>query len=297
MKHLSSHPLLSATALLAALSLTLLTFTQCKKTGADEKETTEATETAKPRPLNLSVYLDLSNRLVRPLVPSQMSRDTAIINHLTEIFIRECLDRKNGGLIKSTNHMQIFFYPPTTNSNVAALAADLNVDLKQAEAKDKRRKLLEMKERFAKNLSLIYENTLQEQKWIGSDVWGFFSNKKVDAQCVRSGYRNILVILTDGFLYDTATKLKDADNGYSYVLPQMLDVPNAHLITKRDGLEALEVLMLEVNPYQPTQRDPMKNILQRWFGEMGVKHCVLVETDLPSNVRSYVDSFFYEPGE
>ena len=45
-----------------------------------------------PKPLNISIFLDLSDRLTREMEPSQMSRDTAIVGYIADYFKQ---DRKS----------------------------------------------------------------------------------------------------------------------------------------------------------------------------------------------------------
>ncbi|WP_300505751.1 hypothetical protein [uncultured Duncaniella sp.] len=239
-------------------------------------------------PLNISVYLDLSDRLTRELSPSQMERDTAIINHLVDLFINDCITR--GKIINSKNHFQIFFYPTPNISEVAQLAKGLNVDLAKTELKQKKVELMEMKTNFQKNLTQIYDETIAQKRWVGSDIWGFFSNGIVDKLCIRKGYRNILVILTDGYLYHEDNKVVDG-KAYSYVLPQTLSIEGSSLILKHKGLTDLEVLMLEVNPYTPKQHDALISVLENWFKGMEIEKFVVSETALPVNTEVYIDSF------
>lgn len=151
------------------------------------------------KPLNISIFLDLSDRLTRGMEPSQMSRDTAIINYVLDYFKAQTLGPQ---ILKSKNNIKVFFYPTPQSSKIATLANDLSVDISQLNGKDKRIALEEMKDKFQKSLTQIYNETLLEKNWIGCDIWDFFSSKKVDAQCVRKDARNILFILTDGYLYD-----------------------------------------------------------------------------------------------
>lgn len=263
--------------------VSLLTTCTDSRTNDSEGEST----IVEKLPLNISVYLDLSDRLTRDLTPTQAERDTAIVNHLVDIFIEDCINDK---IINSSNHFQIFFYPSPNNSQIAQLARGLNLDMSKCDIKNKKKELMEMKQRFQNNLSQIYSDALDQQKWVGSDIWGFFSNKEVDKLCIRKGYRNILVILTDGYLYHTNNKVKDG-NAYSYILPQTLAADNSSLIVKRDNLSNLEVLMLEVNPYAPTQHDKLISVLEDWFKSMGVEKFVVSETALPVNTEIYIDSF------
>lgn len=245
----------------------------------------------KKKPLNISVYLDLSDRITRDLNPTQIERDTAIINHLIDIFIDDCVN--NGKIINSTNHFQVFFYPTPNSSGIAQLASGLNLDLSKIALKEKKAKLKEMKSRFQTNLIQIYSDALNDKNWVGSDIWGFFSNKEVDKLCIRNGYRNILVILTDGYLYHANNKRKE-NSSYSYILPQTLNDPNSSLIVQRKDLSNLEVLMLEINPYDLKQRDRLISMLESWFREMEVGKFVVSETALPVNTEIYIDSFIQE---
>ena len=257
-----------------------------EKEGSGCKRIDDTIATAKP--LNISVYLDLSDRLQRELTPAQFERDTAIICHLVDKFITDC--QTNGKIINSKNHFQIFFYPAPNSSEIAVLAKGLNVDLSKTQIAEKKVELNAMKERFTSNLQKIYEGAIKDQQFVGSDIWGFFSNKTVDNLCIRPGYRNILVILTDGYLYHAANKTSEG-NAYSYITQQTVQNPNSSLLVKRDGLEDLEVLMLEVNPLQPSQREKMISVLEEWFRSMGVKHFVVSDTDMPVNTEAYIDNF------
>lgn len=150
-----------------------------------------------------------------------------------------------------------------------------------------------MKDVFSKNLGQIYEETLKEKNWVGCDIWDFFSNKKVDNLCIKEGARNILVIITDGYIFAKNHKIKEG-KAYSYLLPQTLAVDGS-LIDKRQGElkgKGLEVLMLEVNPYQPDQRDKMVKVLEDWFKSMGVEKFVVAETDANmTNTQTIIKNF------
>lgn len=239
------------------------------------------------KPLNITIYLDLSDRLTRDLQPNQKERDIAIVNKFVQTFKDACVKDK---IIRTKNHMRVIFYPSPNSSEIATLASVLEVDMAKLKGKEKKKALQEMDKRFTNSLSQIYDETLKAKKWIGSDIWGFFSNKKVDELCMRNGYRNILVVLTDGYLFHANNKVKTG-NAYSYVLPQTLQNPKSSLIVKRKGLNNLEVLMLEVNPYDPKAHDKMQSVLENWFKGMGVKRFVVSETDLASNTATVIENF------
>ncbi len=238
-------------------------------------------------PLNITIYLDLSDRLTRELQPSQKDRDIAIVDKFIQIFKDSCIEDK---ILQTKNHIRVIFYPTPNSSEIATLSKALDVNMQKCKADEKRRELSEIDSRFSNSLNQIYDETITAANWLGSDIWGFFSNKKVDELCIRKGYRNILVILTDGFIYHVNNKQIDG-NSYSYLLPKTLQNPESSLMVKRKGLEDLEVLMLEVNPYDPKTHDKMQSVLENWFREMGVKKFVVSETDLPINTATIIDNF------
>lgn len=239
------------------------------------------------KPLNLSIYLDLSDRLIKNDGPTnQIETDTALIHCIWDLFLNRC----KTNILKSKDHFQIFFYPAPQQTNINVLAKDLNLDLSKVAVTEKKKKVMEFDNTYKDNIDAIYQSTLKTKKWVGSDIWGFFSNKKVDQYCMKDGYRNVLIIITDGYLFYAPNKIKEG-NAYSYVLSQTLAVPNSSLIVKRDGLENLEVLVLELNPNSPKEYTRMTQVLSDWFSAMGVESVLLNETDIAANTEVVIESF------
>lgn len=271
----------------ALLIIALVLLTACGGKGSSgEDKTSSATTTRSNKPLNVSIYLDLSDRLERQMVPSQKDRDIEIVTYLTEIVKNHAVAQK---ILPSKDRIKVFFYPSPNDSKISLLSKDLEMDLSKAQPAEKKQMLLDFQEKFTTSLTKIYEATLSDKNWIGSDIWGFFK-KQVDTYCIREDARNIIVILTDGYLFYEPNKLKNGDN-YSYILPQTLANPNSGLIVSRQGLDNLEVLMLEVNPMDPKHQDRMETILQNWFIGMGVQKFYVGETDQPSNTKLIIDKF------
>ena len=281
--------------------IAIIAFASCGGSGSKKTESTGEVGrngvSQSDRPLNISIYLDLSDRLKRDLTPSQKDRDLAIVGHVADYFRAQTVGPK---ILQSKNNIKVFFYPAPNSSEIATLAEDLCIDITKFNGVEKRVVLdgdanqgkPSLKERFNKTLSAIYDKTLEANNWPGCDIWDFFSNKNVDTQCIRDGFRNILIILTDGYLFDEKHKVQDG-NAYSYVTPATLKNPNTSLIVKRTGLENLEVRILEVNPTDINHRDQLKNVLENWLKGMGVKEesITVSQTDLPSNTQTIVDSF------
>lgn len=249
-------------------------------------ETNQTTYINSKKSLNVSIYLDLSDRLEREMTPSQSERDIEIVKYMASMVKNHAVSQK---ILPSADRIKVFFYPSPNDSKINLLSQDLELDLSKAQPAEKKKLLNEFEAKFESSLTKIYESTLAQKNWIGSDIWGFFK-KQVDTYCIKEDARNIIVILTDGYIYDRNNKQQDGNN-YSYILPQTLQDPNSGLIVSRNGLEDLEVLMLEVNPYDPKHQDQMENILTNWFQEMGVQKSYVGMTDQPSNTTLIIDKF------
>ena len=194
--------------------VTILAFASCGGTGSNKTEQPNEIASQSDKPLNISIYLDLSDRLKSGLTPSQKERDLAIVGHIVDYFRVQTVGPK---ILQSKNNIKVFFYPAPNSSEIATLAEELSIDITKYNGVE-RRVVLDgdatqgkpsLKESFNKNLSAIYDKTLVENQWPGCDIWDFFSSKNVDTQCIRDGFRNILVILTDGYLFDEKHKVKD----------------------------------------------------------------------------------------
>ena len=281
------------TRILITIVCSTILIGSCGSSGTKSNETeTKKEQKVTPqsdKSLNISIYLDLSDRLKRDIAPSQKDRDLAIVSFITDYFKAQTLGPK---ILQSKNNIKVFFYPAPQSSDIATLASDLSVDMQKFTGKDKRIALEEMKEKFTKNLTAIYDKTIEQDNWPGCDIWDFFSNKNVDTQCIRKDFRNILVILTDGYLFDEKHKVQEG-NAFSFVTPSTLKNPNSSLIVKRKGLEDLEVRILEVNPTDINHRDQLVSVLENWLKGMGVKeeNITVSETGLPTNTETIIESF------
>lgn len=275
--------------------------TACNKGKGDSTTSKKDAKGSKldSKPLNISIFIDLSDRLERDNVtPSQMNRDLAIVENIVDYF----KDRTEKKIKKSKNKIKVLFYPIPKSTDIATLASNLSIDMESFNPKDMKRQttLDNMKKDYKKYLTKIYQKAIEdgkENKWPGCELWDFFSSKKVDAHCVRKDYRNILIILTDGYLYDENGSKDVVGKARAFITPKVLkEDPNAELLSKRDGLDDLEVRMMEVNPYDKPQSYQLKPILENWLKAMGVRqeNITVAETDLPSNTQIIIESFLEE---
>lgn len=219
-----------------------------------------------------------------------MERDTAIIGYLCDMFSRKTI---GPNILTSKNKMRVIFYPIPKIPNINALAKNLDVDVSAYKGIEKRKTIEAMHSNFVSSLLPIYNETQKSSKWLGCDIWDFFSSGRIKTQCMEEGARNIVIILSDGFLFHEKNKIREG-NAYSYVLPQTLKNQKSSLIVRRNDLQDIEVLMLEINAKNTTERDKLKEVLRTWFCEMGVKHICIEETDLTIQTQRVIDEFFRE---
>ncbi len=241
-----------------------------------------------PIPINLSIYLDLSDR-IKPdgtKALSQKDKDIAIVDYLANYIKERAVKQK---ILPSKDRIKIFFYPEPVDAKVALLSEKLELDLGTTPLKEKKPKLIAFTNEFKNSLEQIYSSTIATGSWPGSDIWGFF-NKPIDNYCIRKGYRNILVVLTDGYIYHASNKRSEG-NCHSFILPQTLKNNASCLIVGRTGLNNLDVLMLELNPNPPTDQQKMEQVITDWLNGMGVQKHYVGETDVPSNTKMIIEKF------
>ena len=240
------------------------------------------------QPLNISIYLDLSDRIINGKGESQMLRDTAIISYVIDYYINDVARRR---IVPCNDKFQIFFYPTDGINNPSQLSKDLTLHLKDyANAPgEKKKKLVTMKNDMLSRIVPIYNQTIANKQWLGSDVWGFFQ-KRVNTLCIEEGYRNILIVLTDGYIYHQASRQQKGTE-YSYLLSSNINQPNMKLMSCNSGLQDLKVLFLEINPTQYAHYTKIQSIVGTWLQGMGVSNYHIEETDVTANITPVIKRF------
>jgi hypothetical protein len=279
---------------------------------SNDKSTNEEGQSSKtveqPDQLNITLLLDLSDRIDTkkyPEKPEHFERDIAIVKYFSELFVK---DMEKRGTFMAKGKMKVIFSPKPQDPNVNLLAEKLSVDLSVMDSKQKKEVHDNLINNFTESITKIYNGTLSEGKWIGSDIWRFFKNDVKD-YCVESkpNYRNILVVLTDGYIYHQDSKDQNG-NRYAYLLPNIISKYNLRknpnweqelekqdfgLISKRNDLENLEILVLEISPSPNYKNDEdiIKSILSKWFKEMNVKRFGIYNSDLPEYTKQRIIDF------
>lgn len=268
-----------------------LIFSDSETTDSDANPEIEASTNTISQPLNLSIYLDLSDR-IKPNgtdALSQKDKDIAIVDYLANYIKERAVAMK---ILPCKDRIKVFFYPEPDDAKVALLSDKLELDLGATAMNEKKKKLISFTDEFKNSLEQIYSSTIQTSNWLGSDIWGFF-NKPIKNYCIKNGYRNVLVVLTDGYIYHASNKRSNG-NSHTFILPQTLRDKSSSLISGDSNLENVEVLMLELNPNPVTDQAKMEQVITDWLRNMKVKNCYVGETDVPSNTKMIIENFLKE---
>lgn len=251
--------------------------------------------------LNISILLDLSDRID---LPNQQAKDSSYILSLAKEFNTHIRKKKLGLLY---DKMEVFYEPAPVNPKINQLANQLKISYMKGISKNEWiPKTLEF---YGSVPSQIYKQARSVSKkegYAGSDTWGFFKNHVKD-YCIEECRRNILVILTDGYLYHEANLRKEG-NQTSYLTPQLLsqlklnkpnwkgEIQNRDLgfIPATHNLEDLEVLVLGIqsqNSKHPYAQEIIETYWQNWLVKMGVKKHKIKSADLPSHIEKVIADF------
>jgi len=263
------------------------------------------------RQLNLTILLDLSDRIdpeKSPAYPEHFQRDSALISYLAGYFLSEMSTK---GTHMAKGKMRLVFTPSPPDPGINLAAKKLHIDLSRMDTKQKKTTYETLRQTVAENVSNIYKTTINQAQWPGSDIWRFFKNDvKEIAIDQDTGYRNILVIFTDGYIYHDDSKDHDGHR-YAYILPELFDKYRLRndnhwaekidkldfgLISRRSDLAQLEILVLEVSPSpgHKNDEDIIRRIMNKWFSEMKVKKWKILNSDLPELTRQKIEHFLRE---
>lgn len=291
------------------LALLILNLAGCVADTAHTSNTDKAVgKSTNPKQLNITILLDLSDRInpkLHPTQPAHFQRDVAIIRHFADYFVG---DMEKRGSYMSKGKLKVVFSPQPQDPNVNIYAQKLSTDLSTLKTAEKKAVHDELPSLFNDNINKIYNTTIKDSKWYGSDIWRFFKNDVRDLTIESDpSYRNILVLVTDGYLYHRDSKSQKGSR-FSYILPDNIAKSNLRnnqnwekellkrdfgLIVSRNDLQDLEVLVLEVTPSEgfKDDEDIIKGILSKWFTEMRVKRFAIFNSDLPQYTKERINDF------
>jgi len=258
--------------------------------------------------MNITLLLDLSDRIdpaMHPASPEHHERDKGVVNSVVAVF-KDYMNKQGAYLAKGK--IRVIINPLPRDGNINAIMEKTNIDLSEMKKPAEKKAVFETLEGiFSENISKIYDLAVQQKKYVGSDIWRFFKN---DIDLVIEddpNYKNILVILTDGYIYHEDSVIKEK-NRTSYIGSETLgrnglrnnknwrqkfDEGDYGFVATRKDLGNLQVLVLEVEPHSKHKGDEdiIKAYLSKWFEEMGVRKYEIYNSDLPTNTRKRIERF------
>lgn len=287
----------------------------CKGEGEDQEfqETSIEQEIGGPklspnRPnLNISILLDLSDRINPKKYPNPAmefyERDLGYINSVIESFEWHLRNKRT---IQINDHVQLYIDPEPADASLNKKIQSLNITFTKANAtKDK---IMKASVLFDSITRQIYQSAIEDDNYIGSDIWGFFKSNIKD-YCIEDDHRNVLVILTDGYLFHKDHKIREG-NQTSYLRPQdirdfklntskwksKMEDEDYGFIVSRNDLENLEILVLGINPdpKNPYEQDVIMTYWGKWLKAMGVKDFEIKDAGLPANLDKVIQDYIFK---
>lgn len=254
--------------------------------------------------LNISVLLDLSDRINPEKYPSPAMefylRDVGYLKSIAENFESHIMNKR---MIKIDDKIQVFIDPEPSDKTLNQKLEALKISFNKNDVSKKG--ILATCKNYDSISTLIYEAAIKDNHYVGSDTWRFFKNKVID-YCIEDGYRNILVVLTDGYIYHKDAKIKEG-NRTTYLTPQEIrdfgfnkpgwrdkfDQQDFGFVTANKNLDNLEVLVLGINPdvKNPYEEDVIRGYWAKWLTDMNVEDFEIKQADLPSNMRKVIKDF------
>lgn len=254
--------------------------------------------------INVSILIDLSDRIDPKTNPNAtmqyFQRDLEYIKAIEKGFLNHIRTKK---IITFNDQMQVFFNPEPSDPKINDLTKELKVSFDKNTSEDK----IALTERKYSTLpSSIYQSAIKDGNYVGSDIWEFFKNKVKD-YCIKDDHRNILFILTDGYMYHKDSKFEEKNESSfktSYLTTKLIRSNNLinsnfkNVIEKNgygfvkanDNLSNLEVIVLGINPEKgnPFEEAVIKEYWENWFKEMQIKNPQIRSADLPSNLEPII---------
>lgn len=293
---------MKTTLKLLTLILFILSIQSCKKNEEEDKPEKVTKDISSN--LNISILLDLSDRISPAKYPNPTMqyylRDVGYINSVAEAFIRHLSTKK---VRQADDKIQLFFDPAPFNPEINKISNNLKIEITRDNIS--KEEINKIKEKYSTESLEIYKLAIKDNNYVGSDTWKFFKNK-INDYCIEDNYRNILVVLTDGYIYFKDTKIQEG-NMTTFLTPDL--IKNNGLIKSNwsetminqkfafipanTDLSNLEIIVLGINPNKKNayEEDVIKAYWTNWFETMKVKRYEIHSTELPSNMDKVIEKF------
>ncbi|WP_264530939.1 hypothetical protein [Flavobacterium sp. N502540] len=288
---------------LMAILVLLTSIFSCKQESDKGEKETSSKNTISEN-YNISILLDLSDRISLEKNPNPtmeyFQRDLGYIKSASEAFTQHLKSKR---IRQIDDRMQLFFNPEPLDPEINTTAKNLRIVMDKNNASKKL--LNSINTNYTAQTSKIYDSAIKDNRFIGSDIWNFFDTKVKD-QCIKNEYRNILIVLTDGYMYHENTVIAEG-NRTTYITPEFirknklntkdwdkkLHEQDYGFIKIGESLPNLEILVLGINPGKnnPYEEKVIKAYWTKWFTEMKINRFEIKNADLPSNMDQIIKNF------
>jgi len=290
-----------------SLLIIVMLFQFCSYEKVNE-EKSKSEKSSNYKNLNVSILIDLSDRISSKLNPEQYAKDINIVSYVVDAF-KSYLNKK--GVVQSEDKIKTIFYPTLNYEIYQEIADSLNVDFGKYEFKERKEIFNRISQIYKNNLKKLYSFATKARSYEGSDLFNYFKHRVVD-DCISndSNYINILIILTDGYIYHQNSKYRNG-NRFSYLVQkadhvkyfralenweEIFDKEDYGLIKLNNDLSKLYILAAEFNPSEnsPKDFDILKKYWSKWFEEQNMKpeQYKILRTDLNTLNRDLIYEFF-----
>ncbi len=288
--------------------LVLIILFSCKEDKKEETTIIEEVSThnvvklSSKRPnLNISILLDLSDRINPEKYPNSameyFERDLGYIHSIVESFEFHLRNKRS---IKINDHIQLYIDPEPADKSINEKIMSLNLTFTKDNAK---KSYIENTSNLYDSISRqIYHSAIKDNNYVGSNIWGFFKSNVRDF-CIEENHRNILIVLTDGYLYHKESIIKEG-NLTSYLRPQdirrfkltksdwkeKIQSKKYGFLSTQNDLKDLEIMVLGVNPdpKNPYEQDVIIEYWSNWLKKMNVKNYEIKTALLPANMNEII---------
>lgn len=255
--------------------------------------------------LNVTILIDLSDRISIKKNPDQYKKDIKFINNVLDAF-KAYLNKK--GVVESEDKIKLIFYPLSMDELYQEIADSLNIDFGKYDFGYRKLIYENISSIYNRQLLKLYSVASNSKVYTGSDLFNYFKHRVVD-DCILpdSSFINLLIILTDGYIYDKNSVYRQ-DNKFSYLIPEAQHVRifrklnnweehfeknNYGLIPLNNDLSALSILVGEVQPikYSPKDFDIIKKYWSEWLEKQKVKNYKIIKSDINTLNRDIIFNF------
>lgn len=272
----------------------------------------ESADSSSYKNLNISILIDLSDRISAVKNPGQADKDIKSIGFVVES-LKKFMSSK--GTINSEDKIRVIFYPSSDNKLYQEIAENLIIDFSQFDIPQRRAMFNNIEKLYKEQLERLYAVASRSSQYKGADLFNYFKHRVMDDCIIEDKeYENILVLITDGYLYHTNSKF-NIGNRYSFIGPiadqirtfrnsanweKRFEEQDYGFVTIKNDLSRLKILALEFAPVvnYPIDFDIQHKYWSKWFDEQNVgrKNYKIVKTDVPSLNKEIIVSFMNKAG-